>query len=198
MVSGMSVKVTISKPKAHQRHSWPWLSKFMELNCKTHWIGRSWCYEWAGIKWDTSAANRPDFLALPPPNHNTDLPHRLWPRLNKTAVTWRGKWLMTSSWLTFHHAPIALGGGAGAPLQGLSTQNHSLRFPDFWGNFPISVHNFVVLFSMGVGELLHFRRERWTLLSRRSAQLSRRKYDNHWDAVKCLTKIMTATASNEC
>lgn len=73
-----------------------------------------------------------------------------------------------------------------------------VEIPDFWGHFPISGHNFVVLFSMGVGELLHFRRERWTLLSRRSAQLSRRKYDNHWDAVKCLTKIMTATASNEC
>ena len=55
---------------------------------------------------------------------------------------------------------------------------------------------------MGVGELLHFHRERWNLLgnmsSQLSAQLSRRKYDSHWDAVKCLTKIMIAATSNEC
>ena len=117
------VNVTISKPNFYQCHSW--LSKpFPPLNSNAKFIEFEGAGSRNGLESNDTLQLRTNWIFCTPPNHNTDLPHRLWPRLKNTAVTWRENAQRPHhGWISM--APIALGAGAGAgaPLQGLSTHS---------------------------------------------------------------------------
>ncbi len=101
------VNVTISKPNFYQCHSW--LSKpFPPLNSNAKFIEFEGAGSRNGLESNDTLQLRTNWIFCTPPNHNTDLPHRLWPRLKNTAV--KGKCL-TTSWVTAHHGPHCLGSG---------------------------------------------------------------------------------------